>query len=87
MSRKGQLTASVFGALCLGGILTLFSQAQTDEAARYETRALDVAPPESDILRRVVPAAIEGASPPPEASGPEKPRSERTRKTRRMTLR
>ena len=63
MTRKGQTAILIFCALSLGGILTLFSQADAlrDQPARL--RSMDVSSPEGSIFRSMVPTTMEsGAS-------------------------
>ncbi|MCZ6793195.1 MAG: hypothetical protein O7J95_06240 [Planctomycetota bacterium] len=62
MNKKGQIAASAFSALCLGGVLTLFSQAQADRRPSHEMRALDLSSPDDEVFRRMVPAAVKGGT-------------------------
>lgn len=60
---RGGFAALAFCILCLGGILTLFSQARrSSDAARL--RSLTPPAPGSDGLREALPAAMRGALPP-----------------------
>lgn len=63
MTKKGQTVLFLFCALSVGGILTLFSQADALRGGAERMRAMDVSSPESSIFRRLVPTSMEsGAS-------------------------
>ena len=63
MTKKGQTVAFLFCALSIGGILTLFSQADALREGAQRLRSMDVSSPESNIFRSMVPTSVEsGAS-------------------------
>ena len=61
MNRKGQTAFTLFCILSIGGILTLFSQADAlKKGARF--RSMNVSTPEHEIFRKAVPTAIESGA-------------------------
>ncbi len=87
MSRKGQTAVTLFCALSIGGIMTLFSQADAFKEQSTRFRSMNVSSPESNVFKRTVPTAIESGAVLKEQPG-ENGKSAKKRKTRtRLRLR
>jgi hypothetical protein len=58
MKRQGSAAAMIFCILSFGGIAALLSQVQLDGESSRPLRSMNVAAPEADIFKEVLPAAI-----------------------------